>query len=85
MEEKEEEGNGLGHMITVALILVCIVIGLVVYNVASGPYRTADQLRERLDDKVNVSEEYRQGWLDCVKYYLEVAIGPNNMTAIISP
>ena len=42
----------------------------------------ADDLRERLDDNINASDDYKQGWLDCVDYYLHLAVGPANMTGV---
>lgn len=80
-KEKKEEGSGLGKIITMSVVLVLLLVGLSVYTVATGPYRMADDLRERLDENSNASDDYKQGWLDCVEHYLHLAIGPTNMTA----
>lgn len=82
-KKDEDEGLGLGRLGLVFGVIFLVITGLVVHNIITGPYRTADQLRERLDDKVNVSDDYRQGWLDCVKYWLHLTIGPHNMTSTL--
>jgi hypothetical protein len=44
------------------------------------PYRTNDKLKERLDVLDDVSDDYRQGWLDCAEYYLWLKTAPTNVT-----
>lgn len=81
-EDKKEEIEPfyLGVIITVMVVISIVVVGLVVYNVVSAPYSMADELRDRVDMRDNVTVEYRQGWLDCVDYYLWLSTGPSNMT-----
>ena len=79
-EEKKEEGFNLGKVMAVVTALVLIIVGLSVYMAVAGPYWMAEDLRERLEEKGPVSDDYGQGWLDCVDYYLHLAIGPTNMT-----
>ena len=79
-EEKKEEGFNLGKVLAVAAALMIILVGAAIYMDAQGKYWMADNLRDHLDEKGNVSDDYRQGWLDCVDYYLHLAIGPTNAT-----
>ena len=77
-EEIEEPSPGIvGLCFAIAVIVLvgaCFIYGLL------GPYRMADELREKLDSYGNVSDDYRQGWLDCIATYLKISIGPQNAT-----
>lgn len=79
-DKKVDESSPIGTIITVGIIISIFIVGLVVYNVVSAPYHMADELRDRVDMQNNVTVDYRQGWLDCVDYYLWLSTGPSNMT-----
>ena len=82
-KEEKESGISLGTLITIGAVLM-IVVGMGIYQYMSAPYRVADELREHLDNKGNVSDEYKQGWLDCVAYYLKKQTEATNMTSSAS-
>jgi len=83
-EENEEGKHDLGWMISIGLVIIIVIIGVSIYNVMSEPYRVADELRGRLKDiEVGKSEDYKQGWNDCVKYYINEIYGPKNATAML--
>ena len=82
-EEKKEEPNGIGLGI-VLMVVVSLVVGIGLYAYFSEPYTTADKLRDQLNNVGDVSEDYKQGWLDCVNYYLHMKTAPTNVTALIS-
>ena len=82
VEEKKEEveaGPSLSTLLFVAGVCVTILVGFAVYNMVTGPYAVADDLRDHVD-RINCSDDYRQGWLDCVDYWLEQTVGPANCT-----
>jgi len=79
-KEDEADGIGLGRLITVGLVVVIIVVAMGIHATMTAPYHMADDLRERIDAKGNVSDDYRQGWLDCVDYFLKLSTEPTNMT-----
>jgi len=79
-EEKKEEGTGMGKLMAVVAALMIILVGAAIFMDAQGKYWMADDLRERLDERSGLSDDYKQGWLDCVDYYLHLAIGATNMT-----
>ena len=82
-EKKEDEGPSLGTLIAVGVIVMTVVIGFTIYQMIAGPYATADTLRDEINGQVNVSSDYRQGWLDCVDYWLDMTVGPQNATVAI--
>ena len=79
-EEKEDEGINLGTLITIGVIVMTLVVGLGIYTYVTEPYRTADRLRDTIADK-NVSDDYRQGWLDCVDEYIDIMTEATNCTS----
>ena len=80
---EEEKKNGIGVYISIGLVLAILIVGFGVYRVVSEPYRVADELRDRLKDIEDTkSEDYKQGWSDCVKYYINEIYGPQNATAM---
>ena len=79
---KKEEPNGIGLGI-VLMVVIVFVVGIGLYAYISEPYTTADRLRDQLDNVGDVSEDYKQGWLDCVNYYLHMKTAPTNVTALI--
>ena len=84
-EEKEEDNNPGGSVLFFAItITIIVVVGFSLYNYISEPYRTADELRDVVNNHMNnISDEYRQGWLDCVDYYLNMKTEPTNVTTNI--
>jgi hypothetical protein len=64
MENEEEKG---GFPWSVVIILAILFIIICVLMCIQLPYHPEeDYLQERIDNKVDVSDEYRQGWNDCV-------------------
>ena len=79
-EEKENEGIDLGTLITIGIIFMILIVGLGIYTYVNAPYHTADRLRDTIADK-NVSDDYRQGWLDCVDEYIDIMTEATNCTS----
>jgi len=79
-EKKEEDGPSLSTLFAVTTVVIILVVGFMVYNIVTGPFRMADELREHIND-VNCSDDYRQGWLDCVDYWLDLVTSPQNATS----
>ena len=83
MKEEKEEKNSIGLMFALVGIIFIIVIGMVIY-IITEPFRVADELRNRLKEiEFNHSVDYKQGWLDCVRYYINKIYGPQNATAML--
>ena len=73
--------------IALPVIIGIIVLGFIAFVMIGSflePHWTADKLRDQLNNVGDVSEDYKQGWLDCVNYYLDMKTGPTNVTALIS-
>ena len=81
VEDKKDRSDVWMVRLAVLLIFLTVCVGLYAY--LSEPFRVADRLHDRLDALMvgGVSDEYRQGWLDCVSYYLNQIYGPSNMTS----
>ena len=84
VEEKEEENTGpsLGALFALFSIVMIMVVGFAVFQMIMGPYATADNLRDVVNSR-DVTDDYRQGWLDCVEYWLDMTVGPQNATAAV--
>ncbi len=83
MNDEKKGKKGIAKLMIVLLTVVVIIIVLYVYTAIVEPYRVADQLRNRLKDiESGYSEDYRQGWLDCVSYYINEIYGPKNATVM---
>ena len=81
--EYDENGKGIGTVVLAATIIIVVVLAIGFYNAMAEPYHVADMLKDRLDDYGNVSDDYRQGYLDCVSNYLKIKTGPSNITTAI--
>ena len=79
-KDKEDEGISLGTLITISVVVMTLVVGLSIYTYVTAPYHTADRLRDTIADK-NVSDDYRQGWLDCVDEYIDIMTEATNCTS----
>ena len=79
-DEEVVEGPSLGTMLFVGAVVMTVIVGFAVYQMVVGPYATADNLRDHVD-RINCSDDYRQGWLDCVDYWLDMTVGPQNCTS----
>ena len=81
-EKKEEpEETSLAWMFTLIAVTIMLIVGSSLYQYISEPYRTADELRDILDSKEGVSDDYCNGWNDCVDYYFKMKTEPTNMTS----
>ena len=84
-EKEEDEGPSLGALFTAFSIVMIVTVGFVIYQVMSEPYRTADELRDVVNNQMNnISDEYKEGWLDCVDYYLKMKTEATNVTSDIN-
>jgi hypothetical protein len=65
--DKEKTKSELKDLVTITIIIaVCILVVSVLKNYTDIQKTDAQILQEILDNKTGVSEEYRQGWNDCV-------------------
>jgi len=82
MEDKkeDEEGISLGTLITIGFVVMTVVVGLGIYTYITAPFHTADRLRDTIND-MDVSDQYRQGWLDCVDEYIDIMTEATNCTS----
>jgi len=80
-KEQEDDGIGVGGLLTIMIIIGIVTVGFVVYNAMQEPYRIADELEDRLNDMDDVSDEYKQGWKDCISNYLDITTSPTNSTS----
>jgi len=78
--DEVEAGPTIGTMFFIGAIFVITIVGFSIYQMISGPYTVADNLREHINH-VNCSDDYRQGWLDCVNYWLDMNVGCQNCTS----
>lgn len=80
-EDKKEEDNGLGigTLLTIGIVVTTLIVGMGIYVHISEPFYTADKLRDKINS-MNVTDEYRQGWLDCVDEYMDIMTEPTNCT-----
>jgi len=77
--KEDEEGISLGTLIFVGVVVMTVVVGLGIYTYVTAPYHTADTLRDYIDGR-DVSDDYRQGWLDCVDKYIDIMTEATNCT-----
>jgi len=85
MSEEETVEESSPVPMTVGLIIVTIVLGFVAWHVM-GQYDTYeyDRLNDALDNKINVSDDYRQGWLDCIAKLKSIRTEMSNVTNMCS-
>lgn len=80
-KEDEPESSSIAWMGFVIAVSIILVVGFALYQTISEPYRTADKLRDVVNNQMNnISDDYREGWLDCVDYYLKMKTEMTNMT-----
>jgi len=80
-ESKQDDGRGIGTLFIIGTVVIIIIVGLSIFNALAHPFSMGDSLKERLNALGNVSDDYRQGWLDCINYYLKLETGPTNSTS----
>ena len=70
-------------MITaVAMVVVFFIFATIVFIVYNElNVSEYDLLQERLDEKTNVSDDYRKGWMDCIEELEKIRKMATNMTA----
>ena len=68
--------------IIVGIVVVLIVFGIVFWQVSSQ-YSTYeyDRLKEKIDTKTNVTDDYRQGWIDCIEELKNIRTEVTNVTS----
>jgi hypothetical protein len=87
-EEKKDEANEknstLGILITIGVFVSILIMSFGLYEYIMHPYQVMDELKRELNSRDNISDDYRQGWLDCIAYYYHRYVEATNMTANIS-
>ena len=79
---KEETKNKITPiLITVGAVIVVISIPAFLMLDDMDMQWEIDYLKDELSHKDNVSEEYRQGWLDCVDALHDIRWRMENMTS----
>ena len=78
-QEENEEGSWIG--ITIAITFM-VVVGVFIYVTMANTVMCyeCDRLTEEIDKKTNVSDDYRQGWLDCVSKLRSIRNEVTNVT-----
>jgi len=81
MNDEQESGMNFWGVL-IAIFLVIIVLGFVYWQLASqwNTYEY-DKLKEELDKKENVSDDYKQGWLDCIEELERIRTKTTNITS----
>ena len=64
--KEERKVKGFPWSVFILMVAVFIIIGaLVCFQIPRHPEE--EYLQDRIDNKVNVTDEYRLGWNDCVR------------------
>ena len=84
MEKKEEETRDNSTLIIAILMAIMIIIpmGAVSYMGYLQDQREVDRLRQEIKDKQNVSNDYIQGWNDCIDKLVSIRNEATNVTSI---
>lgn len=80
-EEEENTGPSVGALFTLFSVVMIVVVGFAIYQMVMDPYDTADDLRDILDSKENISDDYYIGWSDCIDCYLKMKTEPTNCSS----
>lgn len=81
---EEKKDKSAGWMVVLAIFLITLTLCVGIYAYLSEPYRVSGLLKEHLVSLGDtVSDEYQQGWLDCISYYMNEIYGPTNMTSCL--
>lgn len=69
---------------TIGIMLLTLAIGaclLGLWYITASQYRDEpDMLKEQINNKQDVSDEYRQGWNDCIDFLIHERMKAVNMT-----
>ena len=82
-EKKKDDGEEISiYVISFAVIItICIIVlGASMYISMVQPYHITDMLKDHIED-LDVSDDYRQGWMDCADFYLHEMTKATNCTS----
>ncbi len=67
-KEETEKGISLSALLTLGFIIVVVVVGGLILSMSINfmHNESMDHAHNTIDDMQNVSEDYRQGWNDCL-------------------
>lgn len=81
-EEKKEEKTKSVPLTLITILIVIIIGGFIFWEVSNSfSCYECDRLKEELNKKTNVSEEYRQGWIDCIEKLRDIRQEATNITS----
>ena len=73
-----------GMLLFVTLFIVSVLVaGLILSTLTFSMYEKADivYLQGELDKKTNITDDYRNGWLDCMEELVNLRCAVTNMTS----
>ena len=82
MEEKKEEADmtGVGITLTIIVFVILASVFLIMLRNDMMMKEYAEDAKDAVLGNPYVSDDYKQGWIDGIDYYLDEMTKPTNMT-----
>lgn len=83
-EEKKKEKVDIFPTVAIVFIICCMIVAAFYFGVGSHP--EINHLRNEISFKKDVSNDYRQGWNDCIKElrdYYDISMNMTNNPLMI--
>lgn len=67
-KEKPNGGKGISTLLTIGVVVMVIAVGIALFSTTLGMMHdeAMDHAHDTIDSMQNVSDDYRQGWNDCL-------------------